>query len=47
MKFSTINARSEGVFEWSKEGSAKRPFKIFQRPTLPLSLICISSRLAG
>jgi putative SOS response-associated peptidase YedK len=61
MKFSTINARSEGVFEsrlykkpilqrrcivpvtgffeWKKEGSAKRPFKIFLKdsPIMPLA----------
>jgi putative SOS response-associated peptidase YedK len=60
MKFSTINARSEGVFEsrlykkpvltrrciipvsgffeWKKEGSAKRPFKIFLKDSPIMSL---------
>jgi putative SOS response-associated peptidase YedK len=61
MKFSTINARSEGVFEsrlykkpilqrrciipvsgffeWKKEGTAKRPFKIFMKdsPIMPMA----------
>jgi putative SOS response-associated peptidase YedK len=61
MKFSTINARSEGVFEsrlykkailqrrcivpvsgffeWKKEGTAKRPFKIFLKdsPIMPMA----------
>jgi putative SOS response-associated peptidase YedK len=68
MKFSTINARSEGVFEsrlykkpilqrrciipvsgffeWKKEDSAKRPFKIFMKewPILPLAGIWTSWR---
>jgi putative SOS response-associated peptidase YedK len=68
MKFSTINARSEGVFEsrlykkpvlqrrciipvsgffeWKKEGSGKRPFKIFLKdsPIMPLAGIWTSWR---
>jgi len=68
MKFSTINARSEGVFEsrlykkpvlqrrciipvsgffeWKKEGTAKRPFKIFLKdsPIMPLAGIWTSWR---
>jgi putative SOS response-associated peptidase YedK len=68
MKFSTINARSEGVFEsrlykkpiltrrciipvsgffeWKKEGSAKRPFKIFlkDQPIMSLAGIWTSWR---
>jgi putative SOS response-associated peptidase YedK len=60
MKFSTINARSEGVFEsrlynkavlqrrciipvsgffeWKKEGTSKRPFKIFLKDSPIMSL---------
>jgi len=60
MKFSTINARSEGVFEsrlykkailqrrcivpvsgffeWKREGSAKRPFKIFLKDSPIMSM---------